>query len=128
MEYRQGIEFADVRTVIKVLNKRIAYHKKNYPDATDEIDRMETALEALKDLVRIERRNNMNELWIDVGNGYIYYATNATNLNDALVEFETKMRQIGCNVDNFAWNEIELRDEDCNPFEYIGDGFLRNFV
>lgn len=68
----------------------------------------------------------MNELWIDLGYGFLYFSTDKTNLCDALGEFVDKMDSIGCNYDNFGWQEIELRDENGNSIEYFGTGTLRD--
>jgi len=70
----------------------------------------------------------MNELWIDAGNGFIYYATNEKTLKDALSEFEDKMWSIGCDLANFGWHEIELRDKNGNGIEYCGCASLSSFI
>lgn len=68
----------------------------------------------------------MNELWIDLGMGFLYFATNKTNLPDALEEFLDKLDTIGCISDNFGWEEIELRNEDGDAIEYLGCGAPRD--
>ncbi len=70
----------------------------------------------------------MNELWIDAGDGFIYFATNEKTLMDALSEFEDRMWSIGCNVDNFGWYEIELRNENGDAIEHCGRSTLNKFV
>ncbi len=70
----------------------------------------------------------MNTLWIDAGKGFIYYSTSEETLEDALREFEDKMWSIGCDLANFGWQEIELRDENENSIEYCGCASLNEFV
>ena len=70
----------------------------------------------------------MNELWINTGKGFIYYSTNEKTLGDALSEFEDRMWSIGCDVANFGWQEIELRDKNENSIEYCGHALLNEFV
>lgn len=64
----------------------------------------------------------MNELWINLGYGFLYFSTDRTNLTDALEEFLNKLNSIGCNPDNFGWQEMEFRNENMDPIEYIGRG------
>lgn len=59
----------------------------------------------------------MNELWMDLGRGFLYYKTDEENLRDALEEFLYRLDQIGCIHDNFGWEKIEFRDDDLNPIE-----------
>jgi len=63
-----------------------------------------------------------NELWMDLGKGFLYYKTNATSLKAALEEFLDKLDSINCIHDNFGWEEIEFRDPDLNPIESGGIG------
>lgn len=70
----------------------------------------------------------MNELWINTGKGSIYYSTNEKTLGDALSEFEDKMWSIGCDLANFGWQQIELRDKKGNGIEYSGRDLLRNYI
>ena len=44
------IELADIQQTIAVLNEKLNHWKMNYPYATYEINKMETALEVLNDL------------------------------------------------------------------------------
>lgn len=64
----------------------------------------------------------MNELWINLGYGFLYIDTSSTTLPDALGEFLYKLDYVGLNYDNFGWQEIELRDENGNTIEYFGTG------
>ena len=64
----------------------------------------------------------MNELWMNLGKGFLYFSTDKTNLTDALEEFLSKLNSIGCNPDNFGWQEMEFRNENMDPIEYIGRG------
>ena len=64
----------------------------------------------------------MNELWMNLGEGFLYFDTDKANLPDALVEFLNKLDSIGCNSDNFRWEAIELRDENGEYIEYFGTG------
>ena len=68
----------------------------------------------------------MNELWMDLGKGFLYFKTDKTNLPDALKEFLYKLDDIGCIYDNFGWKEIELRDEDLDTIEHLGTGTPRD--
>lgn len=68
----------------------------------------------------------MNELWMDLGYGFLYFNTDKTNLYDALGEFIDKMDSIGCDYDNFGWHQIELRDENGDSIEYFGTGDLKD--
>ena len=68
----------------------------------------------------------MNELWMDLGKGFLYFSTDKTNLLDALEEFLDKLDSIGCIYDNFGWEEIELRDENGDSIEYLGTGAPRD--
>ena len=68
----------------------------------------------------------MNELWINLGYGFLYFSTDKTSLPDALEEFLNKLDSIGCNYDNFGWEEVELRDENMNSIEYFGTGYPRD--
>ena len=70
----------------------------------------------------------MNELWIDTGNGFIYYATSEETLEDALREFEDKMWSIGCDLSNFGWHEIELRDKNGDGIDDRGRATLDEFI
>ena len=67
-----------------------------------------------------------NELWMGLGEGFLYFNTDKTNLLDALEEFFDKLDSIGCDHDNFGWEAIELRDENGNPIEYFGTGNPRD--
>lgn len=64
----------------------------------------------------------MNELWMDFGKGFLYFATCKTTLADALEDFLDKLDSIGCVRDNFGWQEIELRDDNGDSIEYFGTG------
>ena len=64
----------------------------------------------------------INELWMDLGRGFLYYQTEEENLHDALEEFLYRLDTIGCIHDNFGWEAIEFRDDDLNPIETGGIG------
>ena len=64
----------------------------------------------------------MNELWMDLGYGFMYFKTDKTNLIDAVEDFRDKLDGIGCITDNFGWYEIELRDANGDPIESAGVG------
>lgn len=51
----------------------------------------------------------MNELWIDLGKGFLYFQTDKTDLEEAMEEFLSKLDSIGCVHDNFGWEGCELR-------------------
>ena len=68
----------------------------------------------------------MNELWMDLGYGFLYFDTNKTTLPDAMEEFLDKLGSIGCCADNFGWEAVELRDEEGDTVEYLGTGGPRN--
>lgn len=51
----------------------------------------------------------MNELWIDLGKGFLYYQTDKTDIEEAMDEFLDKLSIIGCVSDNFGWEACELR-------------------
>lgn len=53
----------------------------------------------------------MNELWIDLGYGFIYFQTNANTIDDALEDMSDKFHSIGINDDNFGYYEMELRKD-----------------
>ena len=68
----------------------------------------------------------MNELWIGLGYGSLYFSTNKITLHDAMEEFINKLNSIGCVADNFGWEKVELRDENLHPIESIGAGRPRD--
>ena len=66
----------------------------------------------------------MNELWIDLGYGFLYYHTDKTDIEEAMDEFLDKLSTIGCVSDNFGWEGCELRigGDCCNVKESCGIG------
>lgn len=68
--------------------------------------------------------DHMNELWMDLGYGFLYYQTDNDDLESAMDEFLEKLSSIGCVSDNFGWEGLELRiDGDCcNVKESCGVG------
>ncbi len=50
MKFYTDVELADIQEAIGALMERLEYYKANYPYATYEIDRMETALDVMNDL------------------------------------------------------------------------------
>ena len=66
----------------------------------------------------------MNELWMDLGKGFLYHQTKATTIKEAMKEFLGHLDSIGCIYDNFGWEALELRLDNDRVSEYMGTGGL----
>lgn len=64
----------------------------------------------------------MNELWMNLGCGFLYHQTKASTIKEAMEEFLGHLDKIGCIYDNFGWKALELRcDGDVdNVIEMMG--------
>ena len=58
----------------------------------------------------------MNELKVE---GYFYFKTNKTNVEDAIDEFQNVCKSVGINADNISFGII--RDENGNDITYEGE-------
>lgn len=52
------------------------------------------------------------ELWIDLGYGFLYYNTEAKTLDEAEDNFLSDLEGIGVITDNFGYEAMELREWD----------------